>query len=348
MTTQTRSSVVGVFTDHAQAQRAVNELKRAGFTDDQIGVLGRDTKGVTKGEGVVDETDSYAAEGAATGLAAGAGIGALWGLGILAGALPAIGPAIAGGTLAVLLSSAAAGAAAAGLAGALIGMGIPKEEAEYYESEFKAGRILITVTATGREDEARAILRRNGAYDASQRPAMSSQGTAEGSSRVMPAAASTSTHGFTGERRDTTMPTTAGMRSTTSEGGTVRAVEEELHARKTPVQSEVKVTKEVHTEHKTIDVPVTREEVVIERHAPTGGRTASAADIGEHQQIRIPVTEEQVTVEKTPVVKEEVTVQKRKVQGTERVSGTVRSEEIKVEADPNAKVRGDKGDSCSR
>lgn len=345
MTTQTRSSVVGVFTDRAQAQRAVNELKRAGFTDDQIGVLGRDTKEVASEDRVEGETDSYAAEGAATGLAAGAGIGALWGLGILAGALPAIGPAIAGGTLAVLLSSAAAGAAAAGLAGALIGMGIPKEEAEYYESEFKAGRILVTVTATGREDEARAILRRNGAYDASQRTAMSGQGTAEGSSRVMPMAASTSSHGFAGERRDTTMPTTAGMRS--SEGGTVRAVEEELHARKTPVQGEVKVTKEVHTEHKTIDVPVTREEVVIERHAPTGGKAASAADIGEHQQIRIPVTEEQVTVEKTPVVKEEVSVKKRKVQDTERVSGTVRSEEIKVEADPKTKIR-DEGDSCSR
>jgi uncharacterized protein (TIGR02271 family) len=335
MTTQTRNSVVGVFTDHAQAQRAVNELKRAGFTDDQIGVLGRDTKEMNRGELAEGDTDSYAGEGAATGIAAGAGIGALWGLGILAGALPAIGPAIAGGTLAVLLSSAAAGAAAAGLAGALIGMGIPKDEAEYYESEFKAGRILVTVTATGREDEARAILRRNGAYDATQRSALSGQGTAEGSTRVMP----TSATGFNamGPRHDTTMPTTAGMRSS-AEGGTVKAVEEELHVRKTPVQSEVKVTKEVHTEHKTIDVPVTREEVVIERHAPTSGRPASAADIGEHQQIRIPVTEEQVTVEKTPVVKEEVSVQKRKVQDTERVGGTVRSEEIKVEADPNAKV----------
>jgi len=104
-----------------------------------------------------------------TGVAAGAGVGALWGMGILAGILPAIGPAIAGGTLAALLSSAAAGAAAAGVTGALIGMGIPKEEAEFYESELKSGRTIVTVNADGRRNEAQAILQRFGGYDISSR-----------------------------------------------------------------------------------------------------------------------------------------------------------------------------------
>ena len=62
-------------------------------------------------------------------------MGALWGLGILAGIVPAIGPAIAGGTLAAILSSAAAGAATAGVAGALIGLGIPEDEAKRGEEK---------------------------------------------------------------------------------------------------------------------------------------------------------------------------------------------------------------------
>src|SRR5512135_3356197 len=48
----------------------------------------------------------------------------------------------------------------------------------------------------------------------------------------------------------------------------------------------------------TIQVPVQREEMVIERQTPTGELV---------EEIRIPVSEEQVTVEKRPVVKEEVT-----------------------------------------
>ena len=91
--------------------------------------------------------------------------GALWGLGIVAGVLPAVGPAIAGGTLAAILTSAAAGAAAAGLAGTLIGLGIPKHEAEYYESEVEAGRIVVTVRTGGRYAEVLAVMRRFGGYD---------------------------------------------------------------------------------------------------------------------------------------------------------------------------------------
>jgi hypothetical protein len=161
-----RETAVGVFTSRTAAQQAINELKRLGFTDDQIGVMARDSADI---EGVDDTNESYAAEGGAAGLATGAGVGALWGLGIIAGALPAIGPAIAGGTLAAILSSAAAGAAAAGLAGTLIGLGIPKNEAEFYEGELEAGRIVVTVRADGRYGEALGVLRRFGGYDMSRR-----------------------------------------------------------------------------------------------------------------------------------------------------------------------------------
>ncbi len=65
---------------------------------------------------------------ATAGAVGGLGAGALWGRGIVASALPAIGPVIAGGALA---ASAIGTSTAGGLIGALIGLGIPDEEAEH-------------------------------------------------------------------------------------------------------------------------------------------------------------------------------------------------------------------------
>jgi uncharacterized protein (TIGR02271 family) len=331
MNTRTeRPTIVGVFRDRSQAQQAINELKRAGFRDDQIGVTSPDgnKQGAASGQ---DAGDNYAAEAGAAGLAAGAGVGALWGLAVISGFLPAIGPAIAGGTLAALLSSAAAGAAAAGLAGALIGMGISKEEAEYYESEFKAGRTIVTVKTEGRHAEALAILRRHGGYE---------KGFESGTT-------GTAAHSHSALREDTASSAACAVQPTGktvaghASGKTVQAREEQLHVSKHKDQvGEVTVRKEIHTEHKTLDVPVEREEVVVERR-PASGRT-TGEPIQEGQTIRVPVTEEHVEVTKTPVVKEEVTVSKRKVKGTEHVGQDVRKEEIKVERQGDACVKDDR------
>jgi uncharacterized protein (TIGR02271 family) len=314
-----QGTIVGVFQDRGRAQQAVRELKDAGFKESEIGVASAANEG-----GDVDQEnaeDSYAGEGALAGAATGAGVGALWGLGILAGVLPAIGPAIAGGTLAVLLSSAAAGATAAGLAGALIGMGISREEAEYYESEFKAGRTIVSVNAGTRATEARAILSRFGAYD------MSTRSTSAGAASDSACA---------------TGPSSAGGRSSSQETGTVQATNEKLQVQKKPVQTgEAIVRKETHTEHKTIDVPVTREEIVVERHAGSG-HPVSGQQLGAGQELHIPITEEQVEVEKRQVAGEAVTVGKRQVKDSQRVDETLRKEQIKVETKGNAKVRDEK------
>lgn len=163
MRTHNQISAVGVFQDRAMAQQAVYELKRKGFTDEQIGVVAKHEEDMPKGGNY--ETGSNAGTGAGVGAATGLGVGGLWGLGIIAGALPAIGPAIAGGVLASILTSAAAGAAAGGLIGALVGLGIPEDEAEYYEEEFKKGGIIVTVRTDDRYDEARSVLQQFGAYD---------------------------------------------------------------------------------------------------------------------------------------------------------------------------------------
>jgi len=164
-TNRDHTTVVGVFDDTRMAQAAVEELRRVGFREDQIGVVARGAEGET-GATVTEGTGSHWEEGAAIGAATGAGIGALWAIGMATIALPPILPAVlVSSWLVSVLASAASGAAIAGVAGALIGLGIPEEEATYYEGEFHAGRTLVTVKAPGRYEEACEILARFGAYD---------------------------------------------------------------------------------------------------------------------------------------------------------------------------------------
>jgi len=302
--TQKRYTIVGVFEDRRHADQAVTELKKAGFRDDEIGVAMRHAHG----EAADAAGETEAGEGAVAGALTGAGLGALAGLGVLSGVIPVIGPAIAAGTLGIILSNAAAGAAVAGLAGALIGYGIPEEDAQYYHEEFEAGRAVVTVQADGRADEAMTIIRRHGGYDRSMR------NTAGARTATADRAAATATDaGWTG-----------------GEGESMQLKEERLHVEKHPVQAgEVRIGKEVHTETKHMDIPIEREEVVVERH-PVQGR-AIPGEIGAGEEIRVPVREEQVSVHKDVVVTEEVGVGKRTVQDTKRVSGEVRKEEARIE-----------------
>ena len=115
--------------------------------------------------------------------------------------------------------------------------------------------------------------------------------------------------------------------------------EEELRVEKERVEAgEVKLRKEVVKENKTIDVPVTREEVVVEKRS-VGGRRPASGQVGEDEEISVPVMEEQIEVEKTPVVREEVSLKKQQVQGTRQVSDTVKREEAWVDTAGAAEVR---------
>jgi len=323
-----RMTVVGVFNNVRDAQAAVRDLKAAGFRDDEIGIVGPGDNDTVAGKSI--DGGTHAAEGAAAGVATGAGVGALWAIGIAAGLLPAIGPIVAGGILGSILASAAGGAAVAGLAGALIGLGIPEEEASYYENEFKSGRTIVTVKTTTRQDEARRILGLHSSYDMESRPDRIAGSTTATSGRTQTASPNlgTSEH-LAAASRTEACRTDFGARADLA-NQKVELREEELHTQKVQKQAgEVRVRKDVITEHKTIEVPVTREEVVIERHAAHG--TRAAGDIAPSQEIRIPVKEEEVRVTKTPVVKEEVTVGKRKVTETKRVAADVKHEELRID-----------------
>jgi uncharacterized protein (TIGR02271 family) len=227
-------------------------------------------------------------------------------------AIPGIGPIVAGGTLASTLAGAGIGAAAGGLLGALVGMGVPEEDARHFDQGFRAGGTLVTVNAGNRAEEARECLYESGAD-------LGSLGRGTAASKM-------STGAGAAER---------GL-NTSDEAERVELREEELRATKERVQAgEVRLRKEVVNEERTIEVPVTREEVVIERR-PVEGR--EGATIDEAEEVRVPIMEEEVRVEKTPVVREEVGLKKRQVHDTETVSETVRREEARIEQTGGARV----------
>ncbi len=163
---QTRDMVVAVFDDRDDAQDAIQALRDAGFTADNISFMARDRD--TAGR-LADETGTEMAAGAATGALAGGLLGGVagWLVGIGALAIPGIGPIIAAGPIAAALGGAALGAAGGGVIGALTGAGVPEHEAEYYDQEFKRGGIVVTVQAAGRYTEAESILREYGGRNAS-------------------------------------------------------------------------------------------------------------------------------------------------------------------------------------
>jgi hypothetical protein len=149
-----------------QAIRIVDQLKAAGFSNNDVSVLLPDRAGTRD---FAHEQHTKAPEGAAAGaVAGGLAAGALgWLVGIGSLAIPGVGPFVAAGPILAALSGAAAGGAIGGMAGALVGFGIPEYEAKQYEGKVKNGNILISVhTEDSKErNAAREIFERSRAED---------------------------------------------------------------------------------------------------------------------------------------------------------------------------------------
>jgi hypothetical protein len=129
-----------------QAVLIVNQLRAAGFSNNDVSVLLPDRAG---SRDFAHEQHTKAPEGAAAGaVAGGVAAGVLgWLVGIGSLAIPGVGPLIAAGPIMAALGGVAAGGAMGGLAGALVGFGIPEYEAKQYEGKLKSGNILISVHA---------------------------------------------------------------------------------------------------------------------------------------------------------------------------------------------------------
>jgi hypothetical protein len=161
-----KKSVFCIATSRQQAERIVEQLKAANFSNNDISVLFPD-KGTTRD--FAHEKNTKAPEGAITGASTGGVVGGVlgWIAGIGALAIPGAGPFIAAGPIMAALSGAAVGAAAGGIAGGLIGLGIPEMEAKRYEGKVKAGNLLISVHTENSDEISRAkdIFTKAGAED---------------------------------------------------------------------------------------------------------------------------------------------------------------------------------------
>jgi uncharacterized membrane protein len=153
-TTTGRHTIVGVFDGPNHAEQALNGLKAAGFTPEQVSVVAQDKRDVQQMAGNTD----MAGEGAAAGAVTGGVLGGLAGflVGISAMVIPGIGPIVGTGILVSTLAGAGIGAAAGGLVGALTGQGVPEDDAREYEGHVKGGSILLTVHALSAEEERQA------------------------------------------------------------------------------------------------------------------------------------------------------------------------------------------------
>lgn len=161
-----KKSVFCIATTGGQADRIVDQLKIASFSNNDISVLFPD-KDTTRD--FAHEKNTKAPEGAVVGAGTGGVIGGAlgWIAGIGALAIPGVGPFIAAGPIIAALSGAAVGATVGGIAGGLIGLGIPEIEAKRYEGKVKAGNILISVhTENSKEiDRAKEIFKNAQAED---------------------------------------------------------------------------------------------------------------------------------------------------------------------------------------
>jgi hypothetical protein len=180
------TAVFGIYPSVEQAERAVDALVQAGFSNNDISVLLPDTQ---SSKDFAHEKHTKAPEGTTTGAAAGGAIGGTLGLlaGIGALAIPGLGPFIAAGPIMGALAGVGAGGAVGGLVGALVGMGIPEFEAKRYEGRVKEGGVLLSVHCDTAEEITRAkdFVKRTGAEDisssgeagvGSQKPAGTSAG----------------------------------------------------------------------------------------------------------------------------------------------------------------------------
>jgi uncharacterized protein (TIGR02271 family) len=145
-------------------------------------------------------------------------------------------------------------------------------------------------------------------------------------------------------------------RGTTATGGEdvrVPVAEEELDVlKRQQLAGEVRVTKDVVTEQKQVSVPVTKEQVRVERVPVAPGESAGREAEIRGESVSVPIHEEEVEIRKRPVVREEIRLHKERVEEPRMVAETVRKERVNVEGEGElerpARTPGSPGDEKTR
>ena len=124
---------------------------------------------------------------------------------------------------------------------------------------------------------------------------------------------------------DNTQETTTHERETNEES--IPLTEERLDVSKKSQENQATITKKPVTKTKTVEVPLTREEVSIERRPPSGQKEAQSP-IQSKKDIKIPFKREEAQVSKKPYVKEEAVIKKKAVTNKKEIREDVTSEEL--------------------
>jgi uncharacterized protein (TIGR02271 family) len=222
--------------------------------------------------------------------------------------------------------------------GSLAGAGIPSDRAAYLTRNLRSGGAIVTVRDPDRAAEAEQILAANHGKvryeDAGDAVATGYHGTEYRGTDVAAASSIDAADSTGQEVTDTGYVDRRPDGSSTAAVDRVQLFGEVLRVHKERIsRGEARVRKDVVTESQTIEVPITREELVLERVAVPADTPAPSANIGGGQEIRVPLSEDKVRVEKVPVVTEEVRIGKREVADVARVGDDVRREELRVDSD---------------
>jgi len=330
-TTTRHKTVVALFDDMTQANRAVEELDRAGVPRNDISLIAGNESGRYQNYLTRDD-EGKTGKGAATGAGAGAAIGG--GLGLVAGltalAIPGFGPIIAAGPIAAALTGAGIGAAAGGLIGGLRNAGVPESDARYYAEGVKRGGVLVTVRTDDRMvDRVSDILDDAGARDVDEDPTSSSGLTG----------ATTGPLGVGTENRTTDYDRPADVdRSAGRTTGNldreerIPVVREDVHVGKRQVnRGGVRVYTEVYERPVEESVNLREETIRVERRPADRPANISDFEAFREGSIELVETDEEAVVSKEARVVEEVVIGKDVEQRTETIRDTVRNTEVRVE-----------------
>ncbi len=138
--------------------------------------------------------------------------------------------------------------------------------------------------------------------------------------------------------RETGRTTDRAMTGREGENISVPVVQEELKAGVREKEGGMaRVTKNVVEEQKSIDVPVQHEEVFVTERAVNRAATPEDMKMMD-RDIEVPLKQQEVVTSKEAVVTGEVNIRKEVKRDTERVTDTVRREEVHVEDAGNKRV----------
>ena len=167
MSTTLGNVVVGIFDNCDHAHLVINELRAAGFRDAELGVLTSFHRtfphGLDNPIPFVDEEKVEVSPDATTGARVSGVVGSIGALTLATLMIPGFGPMLVGGFFAMLGLGMVGGAMAGGLICSLVGIGVPERHTHQIEQAILAGRPVVSVRTAHRQQEAAAIMDRNGA-----------------------------------------------------------------------------------------------------------------------------------------------------------------------------------------